>query len=205
MRFALGTREITVLGMATGLITLVACIVAASTGNTTLSLTAVAIFALTSVACGWLLNAQATAAGGATQNVQAAHDNAAMMAGTFGWGGATILSSYYLTELFWHHAWQYGGAMVLFAAGMLAYAQLLRKPASRLRSRQMLKVAGVLAAIQAFAASAGLAFLISSGKLGIHKADWLANHVFLAGGLTIVVLSVFAAWAQLRPSHANFK
>jgi len=196
----LAVRQIAVLWLATGAITLVAVVIAAGTDNKALSATATAIFAVASVACGWQLNAETFKITSEKENIRAAQNNAAMLAGAFGWGGATILGGYYLTDLFWHHAWQYGGAMVLFSAGLISYILLLRNSASRLRSKRMLKAAAALATVQACAAAAGLAFLLWSGKLGTNKHDWLANHVFLSGGITIVVLSALSARAQfLRP------
>ncbi len=194
----MGGRQIIVLWLLTGLMTLIACVVAAATGNQALSAVAALIFAVTSIISSWLLNQRRVTTAGGVSQVLAARENALMVAGAFGWSGATILGSYYLTSLFWHHAWQYGGAMVLIAIGLLLYERVLRQPVSRLRSRNMLKAAGILAAVQACAAAAGLAFLISSGKLSANKADWLANHIFLAGGLTLALLSIFSARVQWR-------
>jgi hypothetical protein len=39
-------------------------------------------------------------------------------------------------------------------------------------------------------------FLIGNGKLAPPKTDWVANHIFLAGGLAIAALSAIAAVTQ---------
>jgi hypothetical protein len=49
-----------------------------------------------------------------------------------------------------------------------------------------------------FAALAGLAFLIGSGKLSTLKDDWAANHVFLFGATGILVLCIIAGISQRR-------
>ena len=55
---------------------------------------------------------------------------------------------------------------------------------------------------QEIAALAGLAFLITSGKLARHNDDWIANHVFVAGGVVIVVVSALAYIGQRRPNSS---
>ncbi|MBN9281050.1 MAG: hypothetical protein J0H37_02035, partial [Hyphomicrobium denitrificans] len=46
------------------------------------------------------------------------------------------------------------------------------------------------AALQAVAIACGLLWLIQSGKLSSLKGDWAANQLFLAGGFTVMCLSV---------------
>jgi len=61
----------------------------------------------------------------------------------------------------------------------------------------MLRLAAFSSIALLAAALVGLVFLLISGKLQSTKPDWIANHVFLAGGLLVVVLSYLAARAQL--------
>jgi hypothetical protein len=56
----------------------------------------------------------------------------------------------------------------------------------------------MLAMVQAAAAAIALGMLVSSGKLASLKADWPANHVFVAGGLALVVISVISAITHFK-------
>ena len=53
------------------------------------------------------------------------------------------------------------------------------------------------------AAAVALGMLIGSGKVGSIKADWPANHVFLAGGLALVVISAIAAITHFKLRRAT--
>ena len=128
-----------------------------------------------------------------------AADNAALLGITFGWGGAAIIASYFLTDLFWHHAWQYGLAMLIIAVGVAVYRGRLKSGDGTLASPTALKISALLALVQAIAAIAGLTFLITSGKLARHNADWIANHVFVAGAVVVVVVSLLAYIGQRKP------
>lgn len=195
----MNSKQLIALWLTSGIITLIAIVIAAAAGDKALSATAAAMFALTSIICSWILNGRiAESPNSAAERRTTAQANAHMLAAVFCWGGTAILGGYYLTALFWHHAWQYGGAMLILAGGLTAYSRLLQSPASPWSSPKMLKLGGVLAALQACAAAIGLVFLLWSGKLDVNKPDWLANHVFLAGGLVVIVLSGLAARAQYR-------
>ena len=41
------------------------------------------------------------------------------------------------------------------------------------------------------------------GKLQTAKADWAANHVFIAGGITIVLISIVSLLAHRRQRSAH--
>ncbi len=184
---------------ATGVVTAVALVVAAAQDNHALSITAAALFAIT---CAWIA-VRLNATGGqeaqsGTRRIGLAATNAGLLAAVFLWGGSAILAGYYLTELAWHHAWQYGGAMCLIAVALWVYRRQLARPGTNVSTPPMLRRAAALAGLQAIAAAGGLLFLLASGKLTAGKPDWLANHVFVAGGLLVILLSALAARAQLK-------
>lgn len=171
-------------------------------GNVTMVAVAAALFVLIAVLAGaWLNRAfwQLDAAHVTDSALPiAARRNARLQALTYGWGGASILAGYYLTPLFWHHAWQYGGAMVLIAGGLYLYSVALGNPANPLRGRRWLATAERLALLQGIAAITGAVYVVVSGKLLLGKADWVGNIVFVSGGLAIAVLSMLAAITQRR-------
>ncbi|MEM7748229.1 MAG: hypothetical protein AAF346_08245, partial [Pseudomonadota bacterium] len=108
-----------------------------------------------------------------------------------------ILAGYYLTELFWHHAWQYGLGMCL--AGLMSYGMRwhLARPDCFLRSLDWLQRMTWLSGLLVIATAIGLSFLVLSGKLSRDNVDWLANHVFITGGVTVMAISAIAVWAQV--------
>lgn len=163
---------------------------------------AAALFTLITVAAGFWLNRAfwRLDAAHVTDSALpiAARRNARLQSLVYGWGGASILAGYYLTPLFWHHAWQYGGAMVLIAVGLYLYSVALGNPANPLRARRWLATAERLALLQGIAAFTGAVYVVVSGKLLLGKADWVGNIVFVSGGLTIAVLSLLAAITQRR-------
>ncbi|MEM9358563.1 MAG: hypothetical protein AAGB04_20470 [Pseudomonadota bacterium] len=123
--------------------------------------------------------------------------NAGLLAAAFIWGGLVILASYYLTNLFWHHAWQYGLGMCI--AGLLSYGigWHMARPDCFLRAPHWLQRMSWLSGLLLIATAVGLVFLVVSGKLARNNVDWIANHVFVAGGATVMAVSAIAVWAQL--------
>ena len=124
--------------------------------------------------------------------------HAAFMASTYGWGGLAMLAIYLGTTLKWQHGWQYGSGMLLIAAALIFYAANVQKPNSPFASARMLKIAKALTVAQAGAAFTALSWLIASGKLATAKNDWAANHIFMAGGLAIVFISLLAIMTSPR-------
>lgn len=181
--------------VATMVLTIIAIIFAAARSNTGLSMAAVLMFALVALCVSWRLNAAtpATRAAGDT-----AATNAGLMALAFAWGGSAILGAYYLTDLFWHHAWQYGLGMLIIAVILTAFRTALLRPGSSLRDPIWLTRLTYLALLQGLAATAGLIFLLSSGKLARSNTDWVANHVFVAGGIVIAYMSFLAFMSQRK-------
>jgi len=134
--------------------------------------------------------------------VQTARRNAWLMATIYAWGGFAMFAIYTLTELWWWHSWQYGAAMLAIAAGLLIHAAQMGQATSNLRSPTALTAGAIVAGAQAVGAAAALVFLVTAGKLGSLGPDWPANHVFLAGGLAIIAVSLIATYShrRLRPA-----
>jgi hypothetical protein len=124
--------------------------------------------------------------------------NATYIGAVFLWGAGALTFGYGLTELYWQHWWQYAAAMILLAGVALGYAAVLPRPGSAWAGPTWLSRMTRLTLAQGVGAAAGLVFLIGSGKLIGDKPDWLANHVFLFGGIAIAVLSAVAVRAQWR-------
>ncbi len=139
----------------------------------------------------------------ADASLHASQQNARMMAAVYGWGALAIFAVYGLTELWWFHSWQYGSAMALIAAALLGYDYLLGDRESHFGTPRSLDVSAVLAMAQASGAAVGLGFLVASGKIASDRPDWPANHVFLAGGLALIFISVAATITHLRLRRAS--
>ena len=188
---------------ATAIVTVCGLVFAAGTMQRLLAIVAAGMFALVVAIVTVMLNNRVAAAsnnvGSSAGAANAATHNAALIAIVFGWGGSAILGAYYLTDLFWHHAWQYGIAMCVVAGLVGQYSSMLARGDNRLSTPVWLARSAWLALAQAVAAAAGLTFLILSGKLARHNNDWIANHVFVAGGLAIIIVSIVAFLAQ-RPT-----
>jgi hypothetical protein len=163
---------------------------------------AASFFALTIVVIGWWVNRPCWSLDRTKPSESAAlmtaRRNARLMAITYAWGAIAMLAAYTLTGLRWYHAWQYGLAMALIALLLFLYAVAVGREDSRLRQPSFLLGALQLATVQGAAAVGGVLFLIGSGKLVRLKADWAANHIFLAGGLAIASLSALTVVTQRR-------
>lgn len=111
----------------------------------------------------------------------------------YAWGAATLFLVYSASGLRWQHGWQYGAAMALIAAGLAYYAKLLSQGHPELTSTSAIERAVALASVQGIAVSVVLLWLAASGKILTPRADWAANLVFVAGGLSIACLCAFFA------------
>lgn len=128
----------------------------------------------------------------------AARRNARLMAVTFAWGSAAIFAVYAMSGLRWYHFWQYGSAMALLAASTFAYGAVVGRARDPVRARKLLLRGLQLTILQGAAALGGVLFIVLSGKLASQKPDWVANQIFLFGGLAITALCVIAAMTQRR-------
>jgi hypothetical protein len=121
------------------------------------------------------------------------------------WSGLAFYAVYLGTKLHWQHGWEYGSAMLLIAIAHAVYLSRLSDPDSSASTLSAIERAARLAAAQAIAIAIGLIWLIQSGKLASLKGDWAANQIFLAGGFTVMCLSVVViktnAALSERPAH----
>jgi len=106
------------------------------------------------------------------------------------WCALAFYAVYLGTTLRWQHGWEYGSAMLLVAVGHAIYLWRLADPNASVSTPRAIGRAVGLAALQAIAIACGLIWLIQSGKLSSVKDDWAANQLFLAGGFTVMCLSV---------------
>lgn len=130
------------------------------------------------------------------EGLEISRSNAGLMALMYAWGGVTLFAVYSLSGLWWWHSWQYALGMLGIAIGLTVYLRMLASPDGVLARPYLLDTAAVLALMQAAGAAGGLMFLVWYGKLASENVDWPANHVFVAGGVAIVVVSVAAAFTR---------
>jgi hypothetical protein len=123
---------------------------------------------------------------------------ARLIAGTWLWAGSAMLASYYLTDLSWQHAWQYGAGCILIGSGILAYARARAAPGSRLSELPWARAVQWATAMQGLAAVIAVGALLASEKVAAFGRDWAANVVFISGGLAIFALSAMAVLAERR-------
>jgi hypothetical protein len=116
--------------------------------------------------------------------------NVRLAALVYAWGACALFAVYTLSNLEWRHAWQYGLGAALIAGGLALYGLRLERGAGLPPL--------YLTLLHGAAAGAGLLYLVGTGKLATLRSDWVANDVFLAGGLAVVALCVIAAITQTR-------
>jgi len=108
----------------------------------------------------------------------------------YGWGAAAMLVVYGLSDLSWRHWWQYGAGMILLAAMAYICARSLLGERHAQPSRDGLRQLAMMTLLQAMFVILALLYLIASGALDTQKDDWAANHIFLAGGITLALISI---------------
>ena len=123
-------------------------------------------------------------------NIAAAR-NARLFGVSYLWGAVVLMAIYSLTQLHWRHGWQYALGMALLALISFIFAGLLEREDKGSRT-QVQNLARILTIVQGVSAALGLIYLVGSGKMSSVRMDWAANHVFLFGGIAIVLLSVFS-------------
>ncbi|MGE3428549.1 MAG: hypothetical protein AB7I44_17475 [Hyphomicrobiaceae bacterium] len=133
--------------------------------------------------------------------IAAGRINAQLIGAVYNWGGLAMLTVYALSGIYWRHGWQYGLGMLLIALGLYNFARKISAPSSPLATPAALAISAMLALAQGIAAALALVILVASGKLATAKGDWAANHIFVAGGLAIVVISVLAYATHRRLSR----
>ncbi|MGD9786117.1 MAG: hypothetical protein AB7E80_06490 [Hyphomicrobiaceae bacterium] len=143
---------------------------------------------------GWL----SAAAADQRPVARAGAGNAGLLAAAYAWGALAMLAVYMLSGLKWQHGWQYGSGMAMIAAGLMLYSRAVLTPGSRFARPRWLDTVATLSLVHGIGVIAGLGFLVSSGKLGGPKADWAANHVFVVGALTILVVTALSLITHVR-------
>ncbi|HRD75203.1 MAG TPA: hypothetical protein PK264_04590 [Hyphomicrobiaceae bacterium] len=123
---------------------------------------------------------------------EAARRNIRLVALAYAWGALAMLAAYALSGVRWQHGWQYGAGMAVISAITMLVAHRQGDPRSVLARAPALRLLSLVNVLHGAAAIAALAWLIGSGKLMSPRGDWVANQIFLFGGLVIVALSVFA-------------
>lgn len=126
-----------------------------------------------------------------------AWDNTLLTGIVYAWGAAALFSIYGLSGLRWQHWWQYGLGFALLSAGAFLCANQLSTRARHDRAAALTALK-VMTIAQLVAVLGGLIFLVGSGKLGAAKPDWAANHVFIAGGVTVAIISLVSLLALRR-------
>ena len=174
---------------------LIAMTLAVAAARKPQSALAATVFAVACVATGLRANGPLWRCLRATGNApkitprQALIPNIALIGIAYLWCGLAFYAIYLGVRLHWQHGWEYGSAMVIVA---LAHGALVRW-LSRLDeaiSPDTIKNVVRLAGAQAIAIALTLIWLIQSGKLASIKGDWAANQLFIAGGFTVMSLSM---------------
>lgn len=183
------------------LATIAAMVYGASTDSRALTAVAAAFFAASIVTAAVRVNAASLRAAMIESDPNSARHlhrrNARLAALVYAWGAGALLSIYSVSGLTWRHGWQYGLAMALVAAAILAHVHLM-DPAKGAKLPPVW-----LTLLHGAAAACGIVILVGAGKLETLKRDWAANDVFLFGGLAILSLSIIAAMSQARLAKSS--
>ena len=176
----------------------VAVLAAARGANVPLGL-AVGLFAVQVLLTLWRINASTWRAG--TLHTPAADwalNNTVLTAIVYAWGAAALFCIYGLSGLHWRHWWQYGAGMALLAGVALLCARHLASERGLKTRASTLNIIMAITVAQAVSVAGALVYLVASGALDTRKGDWAANHVFVAGALTIGAISLVSLLAYWR-------
>lgn len=189
-------RQLPVVGVVLALSLGLAVMAAARSAGDLLAVAA-GVFTAQIVIAATRLNAFAWQDGEKPPLAQWASDNARLTALVYAWGAAAMFAMYGLTQLSWRHWWQYGAGMALLGAISLWCAGWIERgtpttQAARLRTLVQTTV------VQLGAVVAALLYFFLADKLATPKDDWAANAVFLAGGLSVGIISVVSLLAYRR-------
>lgn len=169
----------------------------AASGSRSLTSLAALAYALAVLFVSWRVNRQAWGANASAAPGLLFHTmrrNTRLAALVYAWGAAAFFAIYGLTPVRWQHGFQYASAATLIAAGLLYYVH-------RMGGDQTgTPPAPILTVLHGLAVSAGLVFLLSSGKLQSIKGDWPANYIFLFGALSLMGVCYFSFITQRRLS-----
>jgi len=182
------------------MVSILICVLAAARHSELTVALAAALFALQAIVVLVRINVPLWGAGTNPGRHVWAWDNSLLTAIAYAWGSAAMFTIYSLGGLVWRHWWQYGAGMLLLAASTLICARLLvgsgtTAPADGRALRTLMRVT----MLQMAAVVAALVYLVASGKLATLKDDWAANQVFIAGGVTVLVISLVSliTWRRL--------
>jgi hypothetical protein len=178
----------------------VAFVFAAQRLDRSMSLTSACLFGLLMVLVALVVNrAVWVEAGQATEGEArpALRRNLRLIALVYAWAGMALLLAYPIVGLRWQHGWQYGFALALVALLMLIHVHRM-EPGSNLGSVASVRQAGWLTGLHGLAAMGGATYVLAANKLGSGKPDWLANHVFIAGGLSVAVIGAMALYTTRK-------
>ncbi len=127
--------------------------------------------------------------------------NARLLAIAYSWGALAMGLAYAsrFTGLRWQHGWQYALALALLAWLCFSYAIQIWRSRGNAARQALLQTLGVpLAVAQLALGVGGLGFILATGKLFSRRSDWVANQIFTAGAITVILLTVVALVTDRR-------
>lgn len=130
--------------------------------------------------------------------LRTASANARFMGFAYAWGALSMASMYYLTDLYWYHAYQYSLYMAVPAIVSIVFARILLSSKVSTHREGNLRLSTHLALFQAIVMAGIALYLLLSGKLEVIRKDWAADHVFFWGSIALLVLSILALAVQWR-------
>ena len=168
----------------------------AASGSRSLTALAALAYALAVLIVAWRVNRGAWVADGTAPPpgllFHTMRRNTRLAALVYAWAAAAFFAVYGLSTVRWQHGFQYGIAAALIAGGFLYYVHRMGSDGTGTAPAPRLTI------LHGLAVTAGLIFLLSSGKLQSMKGDWPANYIFLFGGLALVTVCYFAFVTQRR-------
>jgi hypothetical protein len=165
----------------------------AASGSRSMTALSAFAYALAVLIVAWRVNRNVWIEGGSASPGLLFHTmrrNTRIAALVYAWAAAAFFAVYGLSPVRWQHGFQYASAATLIAAALLYYVHRMGGDPTGTPPAPYLTV------LHGMAVTAGLVFLLSSGKLQSVKGDWPANYIFLFGGLALVGVCYFAFLAQ---------
>ena len=127
-----------------------------------------------------------------------AWDNTVLAAIAYAWGAIAMFTVYSLSGLTWRHGWQYGAGMALLASVALVCANYLTHGRGANGNAKANNILMGVTVVQVIAVAGALVYLVASGALHTKKPDWAANYVFIAGGCTVILISLASLLTYYR-------